>query len=808
MKTSFLLLKPPLLQIFISLACGISLGNFCPDLSTSEFFVLLFCIILFLFLFIKKQRSSICIVLLIPFYLGFCLIQQQFYPEIKHDHVKKYLNSGQYEISGKIVSFPKTYRHKIRVTLSCITIKTANTTIPVTGKIYLNIYHADNLKFKIYDFIEFKGKIKSVRNFQNPGAFDYEKFLRYKKIYGTAYANYKKISILKKDHSFYENCIRSVFNLRDDFCKFAETKANDTVSADILNSLVCGKKELISNNTRDIFSKAGISHLLAISGIHLSIVGFLFYNFFYFLLAFNKKLLLSGTAKKIAGIITLLPLFIYVMFSGFSPSSQRAFLMAAVFLFSIVCENETDLISSLSAAGIIILFIDPAALFSISFQLSFSAVYFIVSGFQIIDKFKFRPGNKFVSRISTMLLVTFFAGIGTSPLTAYYFNIISHIQLITNLFAVPLICFVALPSGLLSLIFFKTFPVLSAMLIHMSSKLIFILFSISEYLINLPLTWQRIHSFGLLQVVITYLFLLSLFFWFVLKNKFPKLLFCSFLAFIIINSVAANNKLDPSVFKMTVLDVGQGSSSFIKTNGNKNILVDGGGFSSMSSFDTGRSIVAPFLWKNNISHIDYVILTHPEADHINGLIFILDNFKVNTLIKNSDSKSNHTYKKLMDLCNKKGIKIVIPCNNTDTIKVGELLSFEFFGLQKEDYNLNDNSLVFKLSFKKFSILFAGDILKKREKQLTNTFGELLESNILISPHHGSSSSSNKFFLEKVSPQSIIIQCGWQNRYRFPHKRIIKRYQKMGVNIYRTDTNGAVFIKSDGTNYNITTYTGG
>jgi competence protein ComEC len=255
--------------------------------------------------------------------------------------------------------------------------------------------------------------------------------------------------------------------------------------------------------------------------------------------------------------------------------------------------------------------------------------------------------------------------------------------------------------------------------------------------------------------------------------------------------------------------VGQGASTLIQTAEGKNILVDGGGFSDSASFDTGRLIVAPVLWKKRIKVLDYVILSHPEADHLNGLIFILENFKVHTFIQNTDEKTTGRYQALVRTCNQKGIPIWKPSVQGRRLFLGQtqivFLRASPIGFFKD---LNNNSLVFKLIYNEFSMLFPGDIMAAREERLGGGDQVDLDSDILLSPHHGSRTSSSKFFLDKVQPKSVIVSCGRNNRYNFPHDEVLRRYGKMGITVYRTDADGAIFISSDGRNFSIKTYKGG
>jgi len=268
-------------------------------------------------------------------------------------------------------------------------------------------------------------------------------------------------------------------------------------------------------------------------------------------------------------------------------------------------------------------------------------------------------------------------------------------------------------------------------------------------------------------------------------------------------------KLAHEKLTITVMDVGQGNTAFIQTPSGKNILVDGGGFSNFSSFDTGRFIIAPFLWGKRINSLDYVILTHPEADHLNGLVFILQNFKVDTLIKNADKTLSKKYQALIKACSERNIKIFNPLNNNKIVCLGNT-SLSFFDSHKKkfSYNFNNNSLVFKIKYKDFDMLFPGDILSLREKNLSLGNNPDLASVILLAPHHGSSTSSTKIFLDKVRPKSVIISCGRHNRYGFPHYQVLKRYMEQKINIFRTDINGAVFISSDGKIHTVKAYKGG
>jgi competence protein ComEC len=684
--------------------------------------------------------------------------------------------------------------------------------VRVRGRIRLNIYDKQGQAFQFGDLIQFTSPLKPFRNFSNPKGFDYEKHMLYAGVYGSAYAKASKIRLLLHPIGVHVRIIRILENLRTRFFKIAMDKMENKDVATILAALVTGQKEAIPPWLKEVFSKAGASHILAISGLHLSIIALGFFSILYFLLARFPLLLISGKAKKTAGILTLIPLFFYGVFSGFSPSTQRAFIMTAIFMISFLGERENNPLNTLALSALVILVIDCGALFSISFQLSFSALFFIILGFSLIKISGWnRPKNP-MTMIITSALVTFFAGLGTFPLIAHYFHLVSYVQILSNLILIPVIGFICLPLGFISCLLIPVVPGLSYLLISICEPLLLVCIKYIDFLTGFKFSWSRIIAFDGLKVILVYLFLGGVCLILARRKKTG----IAMMTMVVLISCfdmgpGLNTKSIPKKIKITILDVGQGNSAVIQTMTGKNILVDGGGFPGVSSFDIGRHVLGPFLWSQGILCLDAVVLTHPESDHMNGLVYIFRNFKVNLLIKNKDTASSHTYWNLMDLCREKKIRIWHPSSKDSALQFDHTRLVFFPGIPGAfQDNRNNNSLVFKVRLNKFTLLFPGDILKQREMALIRPNGQDkdLQSSLLISPHHGSMTSSSKIFLDKVNPESVIISCGFGNPYGFPHPDVLKRYTDMGYTVFRTDINGAVTISSDGIGYNILTHKGG
>ncbi|MCG8553225.1 MAG: ComEC/Rec2 family competence protein, partial [Desulfobacterales bacterium] len=562
-------------------------------------------------------------------------------PDYFDHHVIKFCNGKPHRISGLINSLPKKYQNKTRYTLRCYNIDAES----AAGQLILTVYHDHSKKAVrslLYgEHIILTSKIRAIRNFSNPGGYDYELRMRLKGITASVYANSHKVvqTTGRLEHNFFARIMRIMQRGRDSFSNAVAKAAHGTNESQpdfftnqagaVVSALVTGQKEMIHETTRDNFSKAGLSHLLAVSGLHMSLVGFGFFSIFIFVLNRQPTYVITGRAKKTAGFLTLLPLTAYAFFAGFSPSTQRALIMAAVFLTSFLIEKEKDTLNTLYFAACLILLIDPGALFSISFQLSFSCVFFIISGFLFWGRTLGLPENKWIKRVCITILTTVFAGIGAAPVTAFYFNMFSMVQVGTNFVMIPVIGFLCLPLGLAGLVFLTFWPGLAHLFLTLDIHILSYCLQAIQWIAGLDWTWARVITPRPIEIIIYYSLILCLGFAIMERNK--RAIYLTFLligAGIISTGQGMLKRFHPGKLVVHTLDVGQGNAAVIITPDGKTLLIDAGGFGGRSRFDTGRYIVGPFLWKNWIQSLDAVILTHPDSDHMNGLYFIFANFKV------------------------------------------------------------------------------------------------------------------------------------------------------------------------------------
>ena len=464
--------------------------------------------------------------------------------------------------------------------------------------------------------------------------------------------------------------------------------------------------------------------------------------------------------------------------------------------------------------------------------------------------------SRFISRLISFFLVSFFAICGTLPLVAGYFNQISLIGLVANFIVVPLVGFLAIPIGLVALFVSPLSATAALWCIHLGSAILTIALGGVQFFADLPFAAVKTFTPSLFEIGCFYVLC-----WAVLNLRrqprpaatkspidpavavvpdpgnleilasvsdsdagkfqgvFRHLQLKTFLqnrpaiAALALVLVALSADMGYWLYqrfgcpdlRITVIDVGHGSSSLLEFPGGYTMLIDGGGFADNSAFDVGAAIVAPLLWRKKIRTVDALILSHPNSDHLNGLIYIARHFHVKKVWTNSETRNTLGYQNFIEVIANK--KIVSPSfedmQRNQSIN-GVKLDFlypprDFLGrIGKEKWrNINNNSLVVKVSIGSTSFLFPGDIMAAAEKELVDLSGRELISTVLIAPHHGSRSSNSTAFLSKVNPEVVVISSGRQSRFKLPDPTILEKYQHHGYSVYRTDINGAVFLSTDG-----------
>ena len=548
----------------------------------------------------------------------------------------------------------------------------------------------------------------------------------------------------------------------------------------------------LNDNISNAFSKNGLSHILAISGMHIGIVNLIF-----------LKLIKKCTKKsKIQKFLLILILLMYWIILEYSSSSTRAVIMCELAIISKFYFRKVNNYISISIAAILILLVNPYSLFESSFLLSFGATLGIFIFYPRIKKIyenKFRIANlkrkinskiitKLIKYIEESIILTFSVQVFIFPIITIIFKKIPISFIFTSLIVTP-IAFLIIVLGIIFLLFPK--------IIRISSLLVCIL----EKLIELFIFISKIHlgeiyivSFPIIIVLIYY----SFFFSKIIKRKFIKRILKNLISIFLI--IALGSFFFTTFLKDTaeiyLIDVGQGDSTLIITQQNTKILIDGGGD---EKYDVGENVLVPYLLAKGIYKLDYVIISHFDTDHVGGILTVAQKLKVENIIIGIQPSSSRNLEKLLELVKKKKINLLI-VSKGDKINIDQNTYIDILWPNNQKIivpnELNNNSIVCKINIFQKSILFTGDIEEIAENEIVEEYKKtnLLKADILKVAHHGSITSSTTIFLNKVKPKIALIGVGENNKFNHPSEEIIRKLQENKCEIYRTDKDGEVELK--------------
>jgi competence protein ComEC len=805
-------LKSPFLPLTLALIIGILIGGHIPLVIS----VVALCLLLSLCLLFCRHRTFAAqlLALTVLIALGALLIHLRLHPFIPPHHISKLPDRHKVVLTGTIYRPPQRDVKKIVFYLRTDGVSRGDTVTPATGRIRITIN--DPLVPVRYGYrIRLQTKLYRPHNFRNPGAFDYEGYLQREGVLITGYVrDGEQVHILSTGGG--NPLMRRFDSWRAGIGAFLDAHTSPP-GRGLLKALLIGERGEISDTIREAFIAAGAVHILAISGLHLGIIVTLIFFAVQGLLRLSERVLLRYDIRKIAALATFFPLLAYILITGFPISTIRAGIMASCFLIAILIDRYRNPLNTLAFAAFIILLVSPTSLWDPSFQLSFSSVLGIIVLTPPLYRLFYpqdpltlltREGGGRIKRVIILSFIASFAAIiFTTPIVAFHFHRISTLGLVSNAFIIPIIGLGVLPLGLLSLPLIPLFPSAGALVAQAAAALSQWGIRAMELISSLPFAATYLPAPTALEMILFYTFLGSL-----LWIKGPRLKKAALTLILVVAlfdlSYWGLRGYAQNGLRATYLDVGQGDCTLVEFPQGKRMLIDGGGL--YGDFDVGKNIIAPFLWERRILQVDYLVVSHPEPDHYKGLLFIAQHFRPREFWHSGLTSTASSYKELLTVIQKKGIRIVrVEDGFTRSIggaRLEVLHPVEGWiagGPRKRGW-VNNNSVVLRMAFGEHTFLFTGDIEEEAEMRLLKA-GKDLRAQVIKVPHHGSKTSSTYSFVKEVSPRYAVFPLGYKNIFHFPSKRVVSRYESLGSRIIRTDLDGAITVTSDGKNLEVKTY---
>jgi competence protein ComEC len=709
---------------------------------------------------------------------------------------------GEIELKGKIDTPPEVRDTITRVEFSVQEIKTSLTWQKIQGRVVLFVPRYPELKYG--DILWIQGQLESPPAFNN---FDYQAHLAHQGVYSTLV--YPRIEFIGHDAA--SKPLEWIFNLREKLSHVLSAVLPEP-QASLAQGTILGIRSTIPDALKTNLSVTGTAHLLAISGLNLSIIAGILVSI---------GLWIFGRRYYIYVWLALLMVWFYSLITGMQAPVIRSAIMASIFLFAELLGRQKNAIVALAFSAAVMVGINPQILWSISFQLSFLAIaglIFITPPIQNLGRKAIHNtfGEEgFGVRTMTMVTDSFSISLGSIiavwPVIAYYFGVISFVGPLATFLIAPVLAFIIFSGGItaiaglisvpvaqiigwvawlfLSYMFwmvnaFASFPAASISVIRLNYWLVSIYYSIVGLAIWCKANFKRISRFkdnlkhGAIRTAGTI-------------SAVPKKWLISPLLVVAFLTCFSAATLPDNNLHVNILDVGEGDSILLQ-KGHQSILIDGGPSPQAVCLNLGHKM--PF-WDRNI---DLVILTHPHLDHLSGIIEVIKRYKVGQVLAPNLISSSPPYREWLNLIKTQNTKYTL-AQSGQQIKLDggvilNVLNPPETAASEAESDIENNGIVIRLTFAEVSFLFTADVGQEVENRLINERAGL-SCTVLKVAHHGSATSTISDFLSVAKPRIAVISVGANNSFGHPDKEVLERLKN--TTVYRTDISGTIEFITDG-----------
>lgn len=579
----------------------------------------------------------------------------------------------------------------------------------------------------------------------------------------------------------------------------------------IVRALVLGDISRLDAHVDESFRRTGVSHILSLSGLHITAVAGLLYLLIWWGFSRSPRLARRLTIHRWAAWAAAPPAIIYTLLAGGQVAMLRSCIMFLTMLLSIYLGRRRDPVVGLAAAAILVLLFYPGALWQAGFQFSFAAVWGMIhwrglaakaagartpaealAEHPLMDKMRTGLIQGFVLSAAAMLI--------TTPISLWHFGATSPAALIANLFVIPIFSFLVVPPLLLGGIVALASPAAAAMIWKVSSFGVEQAFGGTLLLEKLGADYWRLGRPTLPEIAL----FLALFYAapYYSRKRIRRISAVGLILLMLLpvgSRLLARQRDDPS---LTMLDVGEGMAVLIEAPGGKRLLIDGG-------YDEKGMLTKAFLLARRILTLDVLVITHPDPDHYLGVIPIVEDFKIGEIWITRTTPGFLTppaYRRLLERAREKGIPIkILTQAEAPFSRFG--ISFEILGPPSDapqDWNANNQSLVLRLKRNERTVLITGDIEQAAEEAVIGTIPDF-SAELVQAPHHGSQTSSSTAFIKGIGAKTVVIPVGFQNSFKHPRPEVLARWQESSAAILRTDMDGTITCRARQDGWQCSTY---
>ena len=737
--------------------------------------------ILLSWLFLRHSRWGWLPFLSLLLLAGFLNASIDLHPPSAADHVSHLADGSHLTLEGQIVSVENKASGGYRLVVEMQQAMTPQGAAQVSGEILLYI-NGGALQALPGQVIRWRSALRRPSSFGNPGEFNYPLYLAARGLYATAFVDQAEQIVTLVDQA------NAALNPLGKWRYSLATHIAQTVPAQdagLLQSLLLGMRGGISDDQRKLLSASGVAHLFAISGLHFGLLALLLYQLCKWAYSRSTRLLLWCPPQKVLPVLLIIPLAAYLLLTGNSWATRRAFLTVAGIALLFARGRHTPPLALLATVALCLLLANPLALFQPGFQLSFSGAAGILLWLPCWQRPLARLRGPLRWPLSLML-TTLAASLATAPATLWHFHLFAPAGLLTNLIAIPVVAWGAVPAGLASIL-----------ILPFSNTLADFGLLLSAWLVNLTLDIAgHISRWPGLAVIPHYLTTSALILLtgslFVLMPFGKRSRYWLARLGILTTALGAAWLVRPHIadFQVVAFSVGQGDATLVSLSGDKHYLIDGGGLSG-SSIDPGEHLVGPALGRMGIDRLQGIILTHKHPDHSAGLVYILQRFPVADFYLAEEIAVLPPG--LQEALQDGKIRVHRLDEGWTTLPAGEVQTLKLFTPAQNAADINERSVAVFAEQQDQGVLLTADLGKSGLRQLLEA-GLPGRASLLKLPHHGSRHAHPDLYLEHFKPLTAFVSSGQGNPYGFPHRQTIEACSALQVRLFRTDVAGMLTFR--------------